>query len=143
MNFPKQLANQLKLKYNQNKQYIFLGVKIIKGRDKAFIAAITTLCLMLIFVFAFSQKGGDTVLVYKESKLYKELSLDKNQTLDIDGGNTIVIKDGCAYMQYADCPDKLCIKQGKISDSSRDIVCLPNRVSVRITKKSATDAVAK
>lgn len=120
-----------------------MGVKIIKGKDKIFVAVIMTICMLLIAVFFFSQKSGDTVLVYKASKLYKELSLDKNQTLDIDGKNIIVIKDGCAYMQYADCPDKLCIKQGKISDSSRDIVCLPNRVSVRITKKSATDAVAK
>ena len=46
-------------------------------------------------------------------------------------------------MEYADCPDKLCINQGKITDSSKKIICLPNKVIVEVTKKSETDAVVR
>jgi hypothetical protein len=35
-------------------------------------------------------------------------------------------------MEYADCPDKLCIRQGIVSRSGERIVCLPNRVSITI-----------
>ena len=31
---------------------------------------------------------------------------------------------------------------GKIKDNSRDIICLPNKVRVTVTKKSAIDAVS-
>ena len=45
-------------------------------------------------------------------------------------------------MESADCPDKLCVKTGKIKDNSHDIICLPNKVRVEVTKKSAIDAVS-
>lgn len=118
-------------------------MKTIKKRDKTFAVVIILICLLLFAAVGLTHKKGDTVLIYKDAKLYKQLPLNVDQRVDIDGKNTLVIEKGCAYMQYADCPDKLCIKQGKISDSSKDIVCLPNRVTVRITKKSETDAVSK
>ena len=56
-----------------------------------------------------------------------------------DGGtNTLVIKDGEAYISEASCPqmgsDVPCTKQGKISADSilRCIDCLPNHVRVEI-----------
>ena len=118
-------------------------MKTIKIRDKTYADVIILICLLLFAAVGLTHKKGDTVLIYKDAKLYKQLPLNVDQTVDIDGKNTLIIERGCAYMQYADCPDKLCIKQGKISDSSKDIVCLPNRVTVRITKKSETDAVSK
>lgn len=31
------------------------------------------------------------------------------------GQNHLVIQDGCARIEEADCPDKLCVKQGTVS----------------------------
>lgn len=45
-------------------------------------------------------------------------------------------------MQSANCPDKLCVKQGKISDIG-SIVCLPNKVIIEIDRNSDVDAVLK
>ncbi len=36
-------------------------------------------------------------------------------------------------MDKADCPDKLCVKQGKISKSGESIICLPHKVVVKIS----------
>ena len=55
----------------------------------------------------------------------------------------VKIEDGCAYMLSANCPDKLCIRQGKAKDSSKKIICLPNRVTVEVTKKSEIDEVVR
>ena len=122
---------------------LWAGGKMIKKRDVIFFLAIGAVCAVLFLTSRIFKVTGDSVQIYKEGKLYAEISLNKDQEIDIDGKIIVKIKDGKAFMYYADCPDKLCIKQGKISDNSRDIVCLPNKVSVRVGKKSETDAVAK
>ena len=52
--------------------------------------------------------------------------------LDEGGQNHLVIQDGCARIEEADCPDKLCVKQGTVSKSGESLVCLPNRVVVAV-----------
>ena len=39
-------------------------------------------------------------------------------------------------MKEADCPDKYCVKQGKIKNVGETIVCLPHKVVVEIEKTS-------
>lgn len=46
--------------------------------------------------------------------------------------NTVIIKDGKAYMKDADCSDKTCINQGKISKVGEAVVCLPNGVILEV-----------
>lgn len=48
------------------------------------------------------------------------------------GENRVYVQDDLVFMDSANCPDKLCVKQGVIRDSSVPIVCLPNKVIVRI-----------
>ena len=59
----------------------------------------------------------------------------QNQTVDINGiggQNRLIIENGRAYMQEADCPDKLCVKQGNISMKGQSIICLPHKVVAEI-----------
>ncbi|HRR92028.1 MAG TPA: NusG domain II-containing protein [bacterium] len=39
------------------------------------------------------------------------------------------------------CPDKLCVKQGYISESGQVIICLPNRVVIKIEGRASFDAL--
>ena len=59
-------------------------------------------------------------------------SVEKPYEIDL-GGNVIKIEKGQVSIIEADCPDKLCIKQGAVRDGARPIVCLPNNVVVKIT----------
>ena len=70
----------------------------------------------------FSQKGGE-VTIKVDGKEYGTYSLNEDKTINIDEHNIIVIKDGVVHMEDADCPDKLCIKQGKIDSNGQKIVC--------------------
>ena len=45
---------------------------------------------------------------------------------------TVEIKDGKVRISDSDCPDKICEKTGFITSPIQAIVCLPNRISVRI-----------
>ncbi len=48
------------------------------------------------------------------------------------GSNTIEIKDGRVRMKDADCPDRICMRQGWIERSGEAITCLPNRIVVEV-----------
>ncbi len=113
-------------------------------RDLIFIVSAVILCAVLFTVNRYAKNGGDTVQIYVNAKLCETVPLNENSVKEINGGtNRVRIENGEVFMEYADCPDKLCVKQGKISDSSRDIVCLPNKVTVKVIKKSETDAVSR
>ena len=44
----------------------------------------------------------------------------------------LIIKDGEAYMQEADCPNQICVHHSPISHKGETIVCRPNRVIIEI-----------
>lgn len=70
-----------------------------------------------------------------DGNVEKTLSLNQNTEYKIetkDSINVIEIKDGKVIMKSADCPDKLCVKQGTISKNGQSIICLPNKTVVRI-----------
>ena len=55
------------------------------------------------------------------------------------GINSIIISNGSVTVSDADCPDKLCVKTGKINRAGETIVCLPHRVVVEIKRNSVSD----
>ena len=62
-----------------------------------------------------------------------------------EGKNQLVIADGTARIETADCPDERCVQMGRISRSGQSIICLPHQVVVEIQggKEAETDAVAQ
>ena len=82
------------------------------------------------------QKDAFTVDVSVNGTTVATYRLDEEIDTWIDGyqggQNHLVIQDGCARIEEADCPDKLCVKQGTVSESGESLVCLPNRVVVAV-----------
>ena len=60
-------------------------------------------------------------------------------TLKVGEGNTVLVERGAISMYSANCPDQLCVKQGKITGGVYPIVCLPNRVAIKIISESAEE----
>lgn len=84
------------------------------------------------------------VVVTVDGKKYGTYDLSANRTIDINGTNTLQIKNGKADMIHANCPDQLCVHQRAISRDGESIICLPNKVVVTIKggKDRELDAVA-
>ena len=53
--------------------------------------------------------------------------------------NTIAVDKGSISIIEADCPDQLCVHQGKISDGLKPIVCLPHELVIRINGEVLDD----
>ena len=83
--------------------------------------------------------------VYQEGALIKEFSLDSDVEFVIEGDykNVITIKDGKVAITESDCPGTDCVHSGWIHEAGRSIVCLPNRVELRIEGTSEVDFVVR
>lgn len=97
-------------------------------------------------VIGFTQKPGEYAIVEINGVETRRYRLDEDIAVDIetDGGhvNRLVIKDGKAFIESADCPDKLCVRQRAISRAGQTIICLPHKLVIRITGESGVDAVS-
>ena len=98
---------------------------------------------LLLFLFLRGGKEGSEVRVMVEGKEIGVYSLSRDGEYSLNGGtNTLIIKDGKAYMTDADCPDNLCVRQGKISRNGETFTCLPNKLTVTvIDEKGEVDLV--
>ena len=94
---------------------------------------------------ASNDDGNKTVVVSIAGKKEAEYPLNKDGTYLIYGShlgtNKLVIKDEKAYIEEASCPDKQCMKQGKISKAGEMLVCLPNRVVIKIVDANEEEPV--
>ena len=116
----------------------------MKKNDILLISAILVFSAMLFFASSGLFADGDRVEIYKNNELKYSLPLSVDKEIDLGGKNKVVIGDGKVYMESADCPDQICVHQAPLGKSGRDIICLPNRVMVRVTKTAdAPDAVSR
>lgn len=90
---------------------------------------------------------GNTVRITVDGKIYGEYDLNTNQKISVElenGYNNIVIEDGKAYMENADCPDKYCMEYAPINYGNQTIICLPHKLVVEIVNnKDKIDAFAQ
>ncbi len=105
----------------------------MKKRDIILIAAILLVAAALFLVLEMTKEEGARVVVKVDGKEVAEYSLTKNGTYELNGGTNILrIEDGKAFLSEADCPDHLCVKQGKIHRTGETITCLPNKLTVTV-----------
>lgn len=112
-------------------------MKLIKKAD--IVLAVFLIVCGLAASFWISAGGTDVhdgrVVVHVNEKYYGSWPLDEDREILIerDGHtNKITIKDGYAQMTFSDCHNQDCVKQGRIHDRSKSIICLPNKVVVEV-----------
>lgn len=91
-----------------------------------------------LFFYILHNKDAKYVQVYREDTLIKTYPLKEDGQYDIkmkNNLNRIVIQKGSVYIKEANCPDKLCVKQGSISKVDESIICLPHKIVIRISSK--------
>ena len=115
---------------------------------------ILIVCILLLAGAAFlwiqmSSGAGEHAVVRIDGLESAEYPLNEDIEITIegyDGGkNVLKIEDGYVSVTEADCPDKLCVKQGEIFRSGETVVCLPHRVVIEIMggDASGVDQVAR
>lgn len=89
----------------------------------------------ILYLFCF-RPAGNTVQITIDGKPYKTFTLENEIAEEIRTGesdcNTLIIRDGKAFMDFATCPDGICVDHPPIFREGESIVCLPNRVVVTV-----------
>lgn len=117
----------------------------MKKNDIYLVIFLTLLSIILLCIGIFNRKNGDRAVIYFNNEEYKTVSLNENKEVNINNTNTVCVKDGKVYMKSANCPDQICVHQVPLDSEGRDIVCLPNKVTVKVISgdKDEVDAVVK
>ncbi len=99
--------------------------------------------LFILYPVLFSPKGTAYVTVYQNGAVYCKYPLADDRTISVTDErgyyNLLLINNATVKMSDAECPDKLCIKQGAISKNGESIICLPHKVVVQISSEEESD----
>lgn len=116
--------------------------KIITKADIILIVFLLLLSLLPEGIFYLSGNDPEVSRTYAviqvDGKLYKKVPLAGHHgtdelTIDTEKGhNLVVIKDESIGITEADCPDKICIREGFISKPGSTVVCLPHKVLIEV-----------
>mgnify|MGYP001594318946 CR=1 FL=1 len=73
-----------------------------------------------------------------------EIGLAETRTVEVMGprGKTVIsVHDGCAEFVSSPCPNKICLRRGRIRQAGEWIACVPNRVFAIIKGRRAYDGI--
>lgn len=120
-----------------------------KKYDKPFLVILAIVIITMFLIQHFTGNKGSNVQLSQNGTIIATYSLFQNQTYTVttDDGhyNTVEIRNGEIWISDADCPDRLCIKQGHISRNRESIICLPHKLTILVESDTSTgiDTVAQ
>ncbi len=123
-------------------------MRLIKKNDLIMIGVLLIGFITILAALLATQNKGAQVVVSVDTVEVARFSLNEDTVYEINGyeggKNTLIIKDGEAYVVDSSCPDHLCEHMGKISKVGQSVICLPNRVVVEIAdyKESEFDTIS-
>lgn len=101
-------------------------------------AALFVVCCGVFLLLKFTGEQGNIADIYIDGELYEKIDLNAvtvpyDIELETDFGyNKIHVEHGAISVTEADCPDHICIEQGRISDDGIPIICMPHRLVIQI-----------
>lgn len=111
------------------------------------ILAVLFCCTAAAAFIMLRAKDGHVANVYVDGECVYSVDLqtvtkDFEKVIDFGNGrsSTLLISQGKICVKNADCPDKVCVKTGWISNLGAPIVCLPNKLVIQIVKEKEEES---
>ena len=94
--------------------------------------------LAALFMLLFRPGNGGTAIIEENGREIQRIELSQireTSVLELGGEYhvSLLLEPGAVSFYSSDCPDQVCIRTGKLSAPGQTAVCLPARISVRIT----------
>ena len=112
--------------------------------DFILIFILLSVSLVILFIFNVTKKEGNIAKVYYENNVVLTIDLNIDNIYYVEGDNgqiEIEVKDKKIRVKEENSPLHLCSKQGYISKSYETIVCLPNKIVIKIEDDIKLDGV--
>ncbi len=95
--------------------------------------------VLIIFIMNSVKTAGKTAKIYSNNRLVRTVSLNNDDEFTIENGknyNIIRIRNGKISVCEADCKNQICVNQGEIDNDLFPIVCVPNRLVIRVESET-------
>ena len=109
----------------------------VKKKDVIIIAG-ALLCALALYLVSQVSLGAEAsavvVTVDGREMLRRPLAMENSYEIAQEDGarNVIRVEGGAVFMEDANCRDGLCIRQGKMKNAAKTIVCLPHKLVVQL-----------
>ena len=114
------------------------------------IAAAAVMLAALSLLLLTSRKDGTVVHVIQDGTVIREIDLSRvsqEYSFEVEGpeggSNTVLVQPGRICISEADCPDRICVHQGWLTDQPVPIVCLPHRLVIALKDPAGSDTVSR
>lgn len=106
--------------------------------DLLAITAVVTLAAAVFLLYLPAKTPATSVEIYKDGRLLECLPLNKDASFYVEGEytNIITVRNGMVAVTESNCPGGDCKACGWLHTAG-SIVCLPNRVEVRVVNSEA------
>ena len=102
-------------------------------------SVIIVICAALLILRRCVRKDALVARIMQDGKIINEIDLSTvtdpyefSVSCD-EGSNTIRVEKGRICVIDADCPDKICVNTGYITNDEIPIVCLPHKLSIIVS----------
>ena len=109
-----------------------------KRGDLFLITGLLAIGLIAAILIPMLLPRGEAVSVEVNGKTVGVYRLDDDRSVRIEceeGYNILVIRDGQAYVEDADCQCGVCVAHTPISKEGETIICRPHRLIARVVKE--------
>lgn len=119
---------------------------LIMNKNDIKLILIVMFIVIISFVIIFINRGkGETATVYYEDKIIKKIDLSTDGEYTVSGylGDVVLeVKDNRIRVKEENSNNHICSKEGYISDKGSSLICLPNKIIVKIENDKEIDEVA-
>lgn len=105
---------------------------------------IILVCILVpICLSVFAKDDEKTAVISYDGNEERRINLSEDFTYQTHGVE-VTVEEGRAFVSNTDCPDRLCMNMKDAQNVGDSIICVPNKVSVRIVggEKKGADVVA-
>ena len=120
-------------------------LSFLKGDFAAALLVILLAAAAGIWFWPNADEDGKRAELWLNGQLVQSIALDEDQTLELEGDycSRITVRNGRVAVTESDCPGQDCVHSGWVFGAGHSIVCLPNRMEIRIVGEQKVDLILR
>ncbi len=114
-------------------------------KDLLLVVIILVISLLMLLFFT-NSKSGNYAYVYYENNIIKKINLSIDSIYTVEGYNgsvVIEVLNNRVRVKEENSNNHICSNMGFVSSPLEPIICLPNKIVIKIVEQTDIDAVIR